>query len=276
MGKTVAILILAVPIIVAAVLTPDAYSGNAIVNKGLYNSNYNDQSRASQFTLNKGATGKPAAATVAAVTPAAIPAGASVDVGGRVPGSSASPSAAVAVSSLPPAMTAPANALPPATTTGEVAKSAAPTTAAAAPAAAAKSYGTFTLADLKAQVPQSKDGNFILEVPELYYTAGDMEVQRVLAGQPIETKAQVMPEKNNNADGKRLRILRLLVQCCAADARPYSVPIEFKDKAPTFKDMSWVEVKGTMSYSKEGDQTVPLVNVTSIKETPAPDNAMLY
>jgi hypothetical protein len=176
----------------------------------------------------------------------------------------------VAVSTLPPAQVAPAaGSTPPAPATGEVAKN-------ASAGAQTKSYGTFTLEDLKAQVPQSKEGNFILEVPELYYTAGDKEVQGVLAGQQIETTAQVLPEKVNNADGKRLRIFRLLVQCCAADARPYSVPVEFKDKAPTIKDMTWVKLVGKMGYVQENGQTVPIVYASDFKETTAPDNAMLY
>ena len=148
-----------------------------------------------------------------------------------------------------------------------------------APAAAgstAKSFGTFTLEDLKAQVPMSKEGNFILEVPELYYTAGDKEVQGVLTGQSVETVAQVLPEKVNNTEGKRLRVFRLLVQCCASDARPYSVPVEFAEKAPEFKEMSWVKLVGKMTYRQEGGQTVPLIEAKTITPTTAPDNAMLY
>jgi uncharacterized membrane protein YcgQ (UPF0703/DUF1980 family) len=125
-------------------------------------------------------------------------------------------------------------------------------------------------------VPKSKAGNFILEVPELYYTAGDKEVQAVITGQMIETVAQVLPEKVNNEDGKRVRIFRMLVQCCAADARPYSIPAQFAEKAPEFKDMTWVKVTGKMNYQQEGGQTVPLIEVTKIEETTAPDNAMVY
>ena len=139
-----------------------------------------------------------------------------------------------------------------------------------------KSYGSFTLEDLKAQVPQSKEGHFILEVPELYYTGGDLEVQKVLAGQMVETTAQVLPEKVNNEDGHRLRIFRMLVQCCAADARPFSVPVDFGKKAPDLKEMSWVKVVGKMTYKKEGDQTVPVIEATQMDETTAPDNAMIY
>ncbi len=269
LGRTVAISILAVPILVAALMSPDQFSPKAVINKGLYSTNYATnnavpQSRVSsskpgapavKATQTQGVVNKPGTATLADV-PASGP---------RVPGSAAPATASVAVTTVTPA---------PAPTAGS--STAAPAPASAAAGSAAKSYGNFTLEDLKAQVPMSKDGNFILEVPELYYTAGDKEVQGVLAGQSIETTAQVLPEKVNNADGKRLRIFRLLVQCCAADARPYSVPVEFTEKAPTFKDMSWVKVVGKMTYKHENGQTVPVVLATSIKESAAPDNAMLY
>jgi uncharacterized membrane protein YcgQ (UPF0703/DUF1980 family) len=239
------LLILAAPLSWAALSTPDRYSPNAVVNKGLYDPNYNDTSRAEQFSLqNKPKTAAPAA-TVASVTtekPATTP-----------PPGVAAASAAMAEGTK----TVNEKDLP-------------------KPAQESKSYGSFTLEDLKAQVPQSKEGNFILEVPELYYTGGDAEVQKVLTGQMVETVAQILPEKVNNADGHRLRIFRMLVQCCAADARPYSVPVDFGKKAPEYKDMTWVKVVGKMSYKKEGDQTVPIIEATKVEETTAPDNAMIY
>ena len=122
----------------------------------------------------------------------------------------------------------------------------------------------------------SKDGNFLLEVPEIYYTGGDIKVQRVLTGQTVETTAQILPEKVNNDNGHRMRIFRMLVQCCAADARPYSVPIDFGKKAPEFKDSSWVKVIGKVGYKKENDQTVPVIEVSKIEPTTAPDDAMIY
>ena len=142
--------------------------------------------------------------------------------------------------------------------------------------APAQSYGSFTLADLEAQVPKSEAGNFILDVPEIYYTGGDIEVQNVLKGQSVETIAQVLPEKVNNDDGHRLRIFRMLVQCCAADARPYSIPVDFGKKAPDYKEMSWVKIVGTMTYKQEGGQTVPVLEAKTIEETTAPDQTMIY
>jgi hypothetical protein len=267
-GRIAVLLILAAPLSWAALSSPDRYSSNAIVNKGLYDPNYKDTSRAEQFSLqNKPKTvAKPAATTTAVVTTeklaAAPPAMVSpAELGAQ--GNTAKPAA-----TPPPPGVAAASAAAAETQT--------PPKNLPAPAQTAKSFGTFTLEDLKAQVPQSKDGNFILEVPELYYTGGDVDVQKVLTGQMVETVAQILPEKVNNADGHRLRIFRMLVQCCAADARPYSVPIDFGKKAPEFKDMTWVKVIGKMGYKKEGTQTVPIIEATKVEETTAPDNAMIY
>ena len=139
-----------------------------------------------------------------------------------------------------------------------------------------KSVAPFTLADLKAQVPQSKEGNFMLDVPEIFYTAGDKEVQAVLEGQKVETIAQVLPEKVNNPNGTRLRIFRLLIQCCAADARPLSIPVEFGKTPPNFKDMAWVKVVGKLSFKSENNQTVPVLEATSMVETVEPDSKAIY
>lgn len=243
-GRLVAILILAAPICYATLQSPDRYSANAIINKGLYNPNYASTTRADEFTLRTANEKKSKS-------------------GDEIPWQEPLPGVSPATTTdLPPATvsTTPKTEVVPKTTeTGE--------------AADPQSYGTFTLADLEAQVPKSKAGNFILEVPEIYYTAGDLEVQRVLTGQSVETIAQVMPEKDND---QRLRVFRLLVQCCAADARPYSIPVDFGKAAPEFKEMTWVKIVGKISYPEEGGQVVPLIEASSIEETPEPEDAMIY
>lgn len=251
-GRLAAVAILAIPLTLAAMRTPDQFSANAILNKNFYNPNYGSGARKEQFSLQS----KLEAAAKAAPK-ADLPATAAVTVQDAPP---SPPPAGVATAS---AMMAENGKTPNEKDLPE-------------PAQESKSYGTFTLEDLKSQVPQSKEGNFILEVPELYYTAGDVEVQNVLTGQMVETVAQVLPEKVNNDDGHRVRIFRMLVQCCAADARPYSVPVDFGKKAPEFKDSTWVKVVGKMTYKKEGDQTVPIIEATAVEETTAPDNAMIY
>lgn len=235
------------PLALAAAYTPDQYSAKAVINKNLYNPTYGVGARADQFSLRSDDKGK-----IPAAKPAAAPAVADMpppaNDSGKMPGA-------------PGAATAAAIAKAPETPSG---------------AAKTQSYGSFTLADLEAQIPRNKNGNFELNVPEIYYTAGDAEVQKAIAGQTIETVAQVLPEKVNNANGHRLRVFRLLVQCCAADARPYSVPVDFGKKAPDMKDMSWVRVTGKLTFAKEGDQIVPVIQATGMEATTEPADAMIY
>ena len=236
------------PLALAAAYTPDQYSAQAVLNKNLYNQTYGVGARADQFSLRTPEGKDKVPAKAAAPAPAVADMPPPADDSKKLPGA-------------PGVATAEALAKTPEKAPG---------------AATTQSYGSFTLADLEAQVPRNKNGNFELNVPEIYYTAGDAEVQKAITGQPIETVAQVLPEKVNNENGHRLRVFRLLVQCCAADARPYSVPVDFGKKAPEFKDMTWVRVKGTLTFPKEGDQIVPVIIATDIEETTAPADAMIY
>lgn len=136
--------------------------------------------------------------------------------------------------------------------------------------------GAFSLADLEAQIDRDELGYFELEVPELYYTSGDLEVRRVLEGQPVVTVAQVMPEKFNNPEGSRVRIFRIFIECCAADARPLAIPVEFGKSPPEFQEMGWVQVRGSMTYRMEGGATVPVLLAEEMIETEEPDQTMMY
>lgn len=249
LGRAFAVFIIAVPVAYAAVMTPDQFSPHAVVNKGLYHQNYGSTARADEFSLKKAASSREPVPAAAADAP-----------GGEI---AVNPQAADAP---PRAQGAPVGV--PSPTADKVPET---------KGQEAKSYGNFTLKDLEAQIPKSPEGNFMLEVPEIYYTAGDAEVQNVLSGQPVETVAQILPEKSDfNPDGTRARIFRMMVQCCAADARPYSIPVEFGRQAPKFKDMSWVKISGVMSYEDQNGQTVPLIKVSAVAEAAAPDDRMVY
>ena len=262
-GSIIAVIILAVPISYAAVFSPDGFKNvQTLENKGTYAETYQKDANAGKFELKKDAP-KPAS-----VAKDAAP----VNPNTAALSTTSTASASSSVASTPP------GPLPQASNASTAAPSAPASPAASAPAATtqAKSNGSFTLDDLKAQVERSPEGNFKLEVPEIYYTANDKEVQSVLTGQPIETVAQVIPEKVNNPNGTRVRIFRMLIQCCAADARPYSIPVEFGKTPPAIKEMSWVKVVGKMDFRSEGGQVVPVILATSMTAVPEPENKMVY
>jgi uncharacterized membrane protein YcgQ (UPF0703/DUF1980 family) len=133
----------------------------------------------------------------------------------------------------------------------------------------------FTMADFKAQTPQKNDGTFLMEVPQILHTANAPEVQTLIAGQAVETTGQILRDATPNADGKHLRISRTQLQCCAEHAQHCSVALQFSEKAPTFKELAWVTLVGTISYKQEDGKTVPVIIVKGIKETAAPKNPLL-
>jgi len=232
-----ATVLLLLPLLFAAARSPDAYSPRAIANKGLYNPNY--ESSRSDISL-----GSMSSRTKSASRPTGpgtdIPQPEGLTMLDQPPSWESSDSDSTAAADTPPA------------------------------------EGQFSMEDLEAQVDRDAEGFFLLEVPEIYYTAGDKEVRRVLEGQPVTTIAQVMPERLNNPNGTRARIFRLFIECCAADARPLSIPVEFGGPAPEFQEMGWVEVRGTMTYKMEGGVTVPILNAGSMIPTDEPDSTMMY
>ncbi|MEM7602195.1 MAG: hypothetical protein AAF357_12360, partial [Verrucomicrobiota bacterium] len=128
----------------------------------------------------------------------------------------------------------------------------------------------------KKMVPQSDVGDFLLDVPQIFYTAGDRELMKVMEGIPVETTAQLMEESLNNPEGTRLKAFRLYIECCAADARPLSIPIEFGAAPPDYAEMGWYKVFGEVHFSRENGEIVPLINVKTIEQTVEPDQGLMF
>jgi len=137
-------------------------------------------------------------------------------------------------------------------------------------------WGTFTLEDLKNMVPQSTEGDFLLDVPQIFYTAGDKELMQVMEGIPVETTAQLMEETLSNANGQRLKAFRLFIECCAADARPLSIPVDFGKAPPEYVEMGWYKLYGKLHYADEDGEIIPLLNIERIEEVLEPTDGLLY
>ena len=130
----------------------------------------------------------------------------------------------------------------------------------------------YTLADLEQVVNRSAEGNLMLTIRELFCTSVDAKYRRVLTGQPVETVGQVIPDDTGHPHPPRLRLFSLLITCCAADAQPVSIPLEFRGVPPAFEPMTWVKVSGTVKYLDESGQIMPLLRVKSLTPTAPPQN----
>ena len=137
-------------------------------------------------------------------------------------------------------------------------------------------WGAFTMEDLERMVPKNSAGQFLLDVPQIFYTAGDEELMVVMEGIPVETVAQAMEETLHNPNGHRLKLFRLFVECCAADARPLSIPIDFGAPPPPYEELGWVKVIGTLHYLEEDGDIVPILKVETMEPTAEPMEMMMY
>lgn len=132
----------------------------------------------------------------------------------------------------------------------------------------------FTLEDFEKMVPKNARGNYEISVIEIFYSAGDPDIQNVLSGLPVETVGQLLP--GPKGEGDRLRVFRLYVECCAADARPVSVSIEFATGIPDFTEMGWYKVTGKLDFLDNKGVKQPLVRETVIEVTDEPPTGFAF
>ena len=129
----------------------------------------------------------------------------------------------------------------------------------------------FTLETLEQSRSKSEDGAFQLNLLELFYTSGDEEQMAVFDGLSVETEAKLRDEPNRNADGKRMRLYRLFMTCCAADMKAIPLSIEFDGELPNLSHHSWVRVGGTLFYEEIEGVIYPVLKVKRIEQIPVPE-----
>ena len=136
-----------------------------------------------------------------------------------------------------------------------------------------KLVGSFSAKDNSFITLVDDNGEFMMDVISIFYTGGDDEVQQVVKGLPVETIGQAMPETMRNEAGNRIRIFRLMMNCCIADARPISIPVEFDQSIPNYKEMGWYKVHGVMGYENWDEFTIPVLKATKLVPTAEPEQS---
>jgi uncharacterized membrane protein YcgQ (UPF0703/DUF1980 family) len=133
----------------------------------------------------------------------------------------------------------------------------------------------FTVAELeRLSGGRSPEGNIRLQLVELFYLPAQTEdVKEVAAGETLEIVGQAIKDK---VDATKLLLFRLMMTCCAADARPISVPIEFNGPPPEWREMSWYKAVGKVEYRDIDGTPTAVFKATSLTPEKAPRNQMMY
>jgi uncharacterized repeat protein (TIGR03943 family) len=127
-------------------------------------------------------------------------------------------------------------------------------------------------------VPRTPSGAIAVSVIDLLYAAQDPSLRADFDGKVVELVGQLMAENTAAPDGSRMKVVRMFMTCCAADAKPVAALIEFPPgtKKSDVPELSWVRVNGIPAFPTEGGRTIAVLKVNSIKVTDPPDETMLF
>jgi uncharacterized repeat protein (TIGR03943 family) len=106
---------------------------------------------------------------------------------------------------------------------------------------------------------KTADGYHEFNLMELFFAAGDREMQAAIDGIKVETEGRWVEEKTRNPHGTRKRLYRLFMTCCAADSRALPIVLEFGGPPPVLPENGWARVAGTMRFPLEEGVLQPVL-----------------
>jgi uncharacterized membrane protein YcgQ (UPF0703/DUF1980 family) len=126
----------------------------------------------------------------------------------------------------------------------------------------------FTREDLESRVSKNTEGEFELSLVTVAWVAGDREVEPVFDGLPVELAGRLGALNKNN--GKRRRIYRSIISCCAADMAIADVALDFPEEPSALPDGEWVKAAGILTFETIGSDRLPLLKVRQVSPTEEP------
>ena len=134
-------------------------------------------------------------------------------------------------------------------------------------------YNTeFTRELLEKRTPKTEEGNFLLQLSELYWSAGDEKIMKIYDGLPAQLEGRLIEEDPKlNAGGNRKRLYRVVMTCCAADAQVLGVPLQFSGSLPGLEDKTWITTKGKVAFELIEGQYFAYLTDCDVKATKPPD-----
>ena len=127
-------------------------------------------------------------------------------------------------------------------------------------------------------IPKTANGAIAASVIDLLYAAADPSLRGDFEGKRVEIVGQLMSHKIANPHGTRMKVVRMFMTCCAADAKPIAALIELPENQPKIDipELSWVKVQGKPTFPMEGGRTIAVLKAESVAVTEPPEETMLY
>ena len=126
----------------------------------------------------------------------------------------------------------------------------------------AASLAPLTMQEIEETHRKTSDGYMEFSLMELYFSTGDPEMQKLIGGLKIETEGRIVPEKNDNPNGTRMRLYRMFMTCCVADSVAIPIILEFGKEPPLLPENGWIKAAGNMRFLEENGTLKAVLEVT--------------
>lgn len=113
------------------------------------------------------------------------------------------------------------------------------------------------------------------QIIDLLYAVQMPSYREDFEGKQIELVGQFVPLTTGNPKGDRFQAIRLFITCCAADAKPVGVTIQYP-KPLNVPEMGWVKITGIPKFPLEGGRRTAVLEASKVEECPAPNEPFVY
>ncbi|MEI6321932.1 MAG: TIGR03943 family protein [bacterium] len=114
-----------------------------------------------------------------------------------------------------------------------------------------------------------------IQVIDLLYAVQMPTYREDFEGKMTELIGQFVPLSVGNPKGDRFQVIRLFITCCAADAKPVGVTVQY-DGSLKVPEMGWVKITGIPTFPMEGGRRTAVLKATKVEECPAPSEPFVY
>jgi uncharacterized repeat protein (TIGR03943 family) len=118
-------------------------------------------------------------------------------------------------------------------------------------------------------------GPMPLQVIDMLYAVQMPSYRSEFEGKNVELVGQYIPMTTGNPKGDRFQAIRMFMTCCAADAKPVGVTVQYS-KPLKVSEMDWVKITGKPIFPMEGGKRTALLEATKVEECPAPSEPFVY
>jgi len=125
------------------------------------------------------------------------------------------------------------------------------------------------------KIPETTSGSMPIQVIDLLYAVQMPTYREDFEGKQVELIGQFVPLSTGNPKGDRFQAIRLFITCCAADAKPVGVTVQYA-KPLKVSEMGWVKITGTPTFPMEGGRRTAVLIANKVEECPAPSEPFVY